>query len=233
MAGNRVESVRTSSTAYLDNDADEVVRAIVRRAALATGYPAANIEPLQVVRYRAGEEYKPHYDFGFECDLLENLRIGRRHVTLLVYLNDLPADDLHAGGAGAGGHTSFPLLSLRVRPRLGTALVFNDCADDGASDRRTLHGGEPPAEGVLKYAINIWIRANAFAQPVADLAAAAAVTTRVAATETPRERAATPTRRDGGGAPPRVDPGDDRRAAADGAGVERPTRPWWRRLLSD
>jgi hypothetical protein len=137
-----------------------------------------------VVRYHAGEEYKPHFDFGGECDFLENLHIGRRHVTMLIYLNDVEApappergveDNAALGiaeegeGRAAGavapraqGETSFPALSLKVTPRAGTALVFNDCLDGGSPDRRTLHGGEPPAPGAYKYAINVWIRANSF-----------------------------------------------------------------------
>mmetsp|Transcript_11750 Transcript_11750/g.29761 ORF Transcript_11750/g.29761 Transcript_11750/m.29761 type:complete len:147 (+) Transcript_11750:397-837(+) len=86
---------------------------------------------------------------------------------MLVYLNDVTDSETSAQPltppAGAG-ETSFPKLNLKVNPKLGTALVFNDCLDDGAADDRTLHGGEPPRDGALKYAINIWIRANTFEQ---------------------------------------------------------------------
>jgi len=34
-----------------------------RRIARYSGYPEANLEPLQTVRYRAGEFYRPHHDF--------------------------------------------------------------------------------------------------------------------------------------------------------------------------
>lgn len=126
-----------------------------------------------------GEEYKPHFDFGGPCDFLENLHIGRRHVTMLVYLNDVEAAAEAGGAEGApgaraddeeegavaprgAGETVFPELRMHVTPRLGTALVFNDCLDDGSSDKRTLHGGEPPVGGAYKYAINVWIRANSY-----------------------------------------------------------------------
>lgn len=132
-----------------------------------------------MVRYRVGEEYRPHFDFGGSCDFLENLHIGRRHVTMLVYLNDVHATATQngtEGGAAAlagpvgavppagAGETVFPLLRMRVTPLLGTALVFNDCLDDGSADGRTLHGGEPPVAGAHKYAINVWIRANPFSR---------------------------------------------------------------------
>ena len=40
------------------------MRAVERRAALVAGLPAgaAQVEPMQVVRYRFGEYYQPHHD---------------------------------------------------------------------------------------------------------------------------------------------------------------------------
>jgi hypothetical protein len=54
MAGAREESIRTSTTAMLPAN-DLVVAAITRRAAALTGYPVEHIEPLQLVRYTAGQ----------------------------------------------------------------------------------------------------------------------------------------------------------------------------------
>ena len=50
-------------------------------------------------------------------------------------------------------------LNLRILPKKGTALVFNDVLDSGVDDERTEHSGQPPTSGV-KYAINCWIRAK-------------------------------------------------------------------------
>ena len=43
--------------------------------------------------------YEPHFDYGEACDFEENLRNGHRHVTMLVYLNDVPEE--------FGGHTVY------------------------------------------------------------------------------------------------------------------------------
>ena len=73
------------------------------------------LEPLQVVRYHPGEKYEPHHDLFDLCDFPQK---PRRHLTFLIYLNDM--ED------GAGGDTTFPRLHLSIRPEKGMALVFND-----------------------------------------------------------------------------------------------------------
>ena len=55
LAGGRTESIRTSSTAMLPAG-DEVVKRITERAALLTGYPYENVEPLQLVKYVDGQK---------------------------------------------------------------------------------------------------------------------------------------------------------------------------------
>ena len=102
-------------------------------------------------RYVDGQRYEPHFDYGEACDFEENIANGHRHVTMLVYLNTVP--EAHEGW------TTFPKLNLRVSPRAGSAVVFNDCLPNGEEDPRTLHGGFPPANHT-KIAINIWIRAR-------------------------------------------------------------------------
>ena len=130
---------------------DPIVRRIMERAALVTGYPYENIEPLQLVKYVDGQKYEPHFDYGEACDFAENLANGHRHVTMLAYLNHVPEEQ--------GGFTVFPKLNLRMSPTANAAIVFNDCLPNGEEDPRTLHGGQPPTNAT-KIAINIWIRAQ-------------------------------------------------------------------------
>jgi prolyl 4-hydroxylase len=152
LAGGRTESIRTSTTAMLPAD-DPVVRRITERAALVTGYPYENIEPLQLVKYVDGQRYEPHFDYGEACDFEENMHSGHRHVTMLVYLNSVPEE--------SGGFTVFPKLGIRLSPVAQSAITFNDCLPNGEEDPRTLHGGQPPSNNHTKIAINIWIRAQA------------------------------------------------------------------------
>mmetsp|Transcript_32546 Transcript_32546/g.75932 ORF Transcript_32546/g.75932 Transcript_32546/m.75932 type:complete len:129 (-) Transcript_32546:296-682(-) len=107
----------------LSNDA--VVRRIRNRISRFSGYAEPLIEPLQVVRYHQGQKYDGHHDFFDVCDLEDKHTNGRRQVTFLIYLVGMPQ------GEGGGG-TGFPELKIEVAPEQGSAVVFNDCYDNGA-----------------------------------------------------------------------------------------------------
>ena len=130
------------------------IKRVRQRIAAFSGYDDHMLEPLQVVRYHPGEKYEAHHDLFDLCDFPQK---PRRHLTFLIYLNDLPE--------GAGGDTTFPRLNLRVRPERHMALVFNDVLDNGMDDERTEHSGTAPTTGV-KYAIN-WCGAETLVQGLA------------------------------------------------------------------
>jgi len=152
-----VTRVRTSTTAMLGSAAhnrDPIIKAIRDRIARFSGYPEPLIEPLQVVRYQQGQKYDGHHDFFDVCDLDDKQMNGRRQVTFLIYLVDMPAGE-------EGGGTGFPDLKLEVAPERGSAVVFNDCFDNGEEDGRSLHAGLAPRNpDTLKMAINGWIRSH-------------------------------------------------------------------------
>lgn len=134
--------VRTSDNAAIGPAREDlVIRAINLRIAAASGTDVAQGEPLTVLRYRPGQEYRPHLDTIAGA---ENQRIR----TVLIYLN---------GGFG-GGETSFPLLGLDVTPRGGDALMFDTLLPDGKPDGRTRHAGLPVVQGA-KWLATRWIRA--------------------------------------------------------------------------
>lgn len=136
---------RTSAgTNFGPTQEDLVVQAINRRLAAATNTEAEFGEPLHMLRYSPGQEYRPH------VDALSGV-LNQRGWTVLVYLN-----------AGyLGGETHFPALDLKVRGDEGDALVFGNLLPDGRTDERTRHAGLPVTSGV-KWLATRWIRCRPY-----------------------------------------------------------------------
>lgn len=119
---------------------DPVIHALNRRIARATGTTYEQGEPLQILWYQPGDEYRLHSD---------TLPAGhnQRADTLLVTLSV----------AFEGGATGFPRAGLRWRGALGEALHFRNIDESGEPDPQAWHAGEPVTHG-SKYILSKWIR---------------------------------------------------------------------------
>lgn len=133
---------------------DMVVGVVCRRLAALAGADVTHAEPISVLRYLPGEEYRPHYDH-FAVDEHGAPRVrdanGQRIVTVFTYLNDVEA----------GGETDFPRLATRVLPGKGKAVVFLNCDASGKPNPDTLHAGMPVARGE-KWLVTLWFRERPF-----------------------------------------------------------------------
>jgi prolyl 4-hydroxylase len=149
-----VHEARTSRGTYFERGENELVARIERRIAELIERPVEHGEPIQILHYLPGAEYKPHYDY-FDPKLPGNERVlamgGQRIATLVMYLNDVTA----------GGSTVFPQVGLDVLPRKGNAVFFAYSSERGELDARTLHGGSPVAEGE-KWIATKWIRVGPY-----------------------------------------------------------------------
>jgi prolyl 4-hydroxylase len=145
-AGQEVRrQVRTSDDMTLSwMMEDPAVHALNRRLAALSGTRTEQAEALLVLRYRPGQEYKPHVDW----DGGENGRIA----TALVYLND----DYE------GGETLFVKTGLKVKGRKGDALVFRSATPEGAFDPLSEHAGLPVRSGT-KFLASRWIHERRYA----------------------------------------------------------------------
>lgn len=140
--------VRTSDGAIYGVFAEDlVVSAVNRRIAALSGTALTQGEPLQLLRYRPGAEYRAHMD---ALPAEPNQRI----MTCLAYLSD----DYE------GGETRFLRTGMDFRGRAGDALLFRNAKADGSPDPMSLHAGLPVTRGV-KFIASRWIRANAFTFP--------------------------------------------------------------------
>lgn len=118
------------------------VRALNLRIAAATRTDVDCGEPLQVLRYGADQEYRPHAD---AIPGMANPRV----LTALVWLNEDFVD----------GETIFPELDRAERGRIGDLLLFTNTLADGSPDPEMVHAGARVTSGV-KYMASRWIRAK-------------------------------------------------------------------------
>jgi prolyl 4-hydroxylase len=120
-----------------------LIHALNQRIAAATATAAAQGEPLQVLRYDVGQEFRPHSD-ALSHDP------NQRVLTTLVYLNQ----------GYEGGETAFVQTGLAFRGAPGEALIFRNVDARGRPDPRATHAGLPVRRGV-KFLASRWIRARA------------------------------------------------------------------------
>jgi prolyl 4-hydroxylase len=149
--------VRTSMGTHFAHAENAVVDRIEHRLAALIDKPIDHGEPLQILHYKVGGEYKPHHDYfdpkgGSYTDVLK--QGGQRIATLIFYLNEVEG----------GGETIFPELELAVKPRRGSGVYFEYCNQDSALDARLLHGGAPVTKG-LKWIATKWIRQRSYLKP--------------------------------------------------------------------
>jgi prolyl 4-hydroxylase len=119
---------------------DPAIHALHLRLAAASGTSVRQGEPLQILRYSPGQEYRTHRDAvpGYE---------NQRVITMLVYLNE----------GYDGGETCFVRTGLKVKGKKGDALLFRNTLADGQSDPQSEHAGLPITKGT-KLLASRWIR---------------------------------------------------------------------------
>lgn len=142
---------RTSYSGDID-PANAVVRALEHDLNRLTGLDTARSECAQGQRYLCGEYYHEHcdwFDTGADYWHHEDSNGGQRSWTAMIYLNAVEE----------GGYTDFTKLGLRVRPRPGTLLLWNNACPDGSPNPWTLHAARPVERGV-KYVVTKWYRAR-------------------------------------------------------------------------
>jgi prolyl 4-hydroxylase len=150
--GEEVNADRTSNGMFFQRGENELIRRIEARIARLVDWPEENGEGLQVLHYRPGTEYKPHYDY-FDprepgtASILK--RGGQRVGTLIMYL----------GEPEKGGGTSFPEVHLEVAPKRGNAVFFS--YERAHPSTRSLHGGTPVLAGE-KWIATKWLRERRF-----------------------------------------------------------------------
>jgi prolyl 4-hydroxylase len=149
---SEVNVARTSDGMFFNRGENSVCARFETRIAALLGWPIENGEGLQILHYRPGAEYKPHYDYfdptqSGTPSILK--RGGQRVGTLVTYLNT----------PERGGSTTFPDVNLEIAPVKGNAVFFS--YDRAHPATRTLHGGAPVLSGE-KWVATKWLREGRF-----------------------------------------------------------------------
>lgn len=149
---SEVNVARTSDGMFFGRAENELCARVEARIAALLNWPVENGEGLQVLRYRPGAEYKPHFDYFDPSQpgtptILK--RGGQRVGTVVIYLNT----------PEGGGGTTFPDVNVEVAPIKGNAVFFS--YDRPHPMTRTLHGGAPVLAGE-KWVTTKWMREGRF-----------------------------------------------------------------------
>jgi prolyl 4-hydroxylase len=147
-----IDPIRTSEGASLPRGYNALCQRVEKRIAAMLRWPLERGEGLELLRYTAGTEYRPHVDY-FPPDLAatqkEKQRGGQRVASLLMYLQ-APAK---------GGTTRFADVGFEVAPVKGNAVFFSYASADENS--RSRHAGMPVVEGE-KWVATKWMRLGRF-----------------------------------------------------------------------
>ncbi|MBT9511430.1 MAG: 2OG-Fe(II) oxygenase [Acidovorax sp.] len=150
--GEEINADRTSDGMFFQRGESPLIQRIEERIARLLNWPIENGEGLQVLHYRPGAEYKPHYDYFDPAEpgtATIVKRGGQRVGTLVMYLNT----------PEKGGGTTFPDVHVEVGPQRGNAVFFS--YDRPHTSTRTLHGGAPVIAGE-KWIATKWMREREF-----------------------------------------------------------------------
>lgn len=145
-----ISDYRTSKTADLQYTESLFYFEIDRQIAQYLGLNPFLGELMQAQKYEPGQYYKEHWDFfmpGTPENKIYCEWMGQRTWTTMIYLNDVEE----------GGETYFKHLKLKIKPKQGTLLAWNNLYKNGLPNLKTMHEALPPISG-NKYIITKWWR---------------------------------------------------------------------------
>ena len=147
---------RTSQTCEL-SPADPLVDFVDNKIAAFMGMDPAFAETLQGQRYAIGQQFKPHHDFFYTDQPYwpaQEKSGGQRTWTAMAFLNNVEA----------GGQTFFERAGVRITPKAGNLLMWNNLDLAGEPNMYSLHQGMPVEAGVI-YIVTKWFRGRKWGYP--------------------------------------------------------------------
>ena len=140
----RESKVRTSSTYFLSILNDITTFEIFKKIISFLEKPGRNFDNfLQVCKYNETQKYEPHCD----PSVAKNNKLGilHRKFTVICYLTDVEE----------GGETEFVNLGIKVVPKKGKLLYFDNYNNQNKVDINSKHYAKPVLKGE-KWIFNLW-----------------------------------------------------------------------------
>ena len=153
LSDNPDKNFRTSDSCDMDRWSPDV-RPIDESIAALLGIDPNQGETMQGQRYAPGQQFRAHHDYFHEGESYYaevSRQGGQRTWTAMIFLNDV----------AEGGATWFPQAGVKVAPKRGLLLAWNNMSLDGSPNDKTLHEGMPVVDGV-KYIVTKWFREGAW-----------------------------------------------------------------------
>lgn len=154
------ERIRTSSDYYIDPilidnvEIKELIINLKNRISEHSNLPIENQELLTIIRYKPGEEFKPHFDAldpNSDYFRIEKKLGGQRLKTYIICLRQ----------AEMGGSTGFININDFVLLKQGDCIWWNNVDENGQIFFDSLHCGRCPIIGE-KWILTCWIRENKY-----------------------------------------------------------------------
>ena len=139
-----VNDNRTSTSAYIAKDYDEIIKKITSKVSQLTETGQELVEQFQIVKYEIGQKFGSHWDY-FPTEYVKKNGGKQRLYTFFVYLNTVDT----------GGETEFTQLGLEFKPKKRAALFWENCTNDKIGNVLSMHQGKAPISD-LKFGLNIW-----------------------------------------------------------------------------
>jgi len=145
-----VSDYRTSKTAPMSHFHNDYYLKIDKKISNLLELEPFLGEVMQAQKYKPGQYYKEHWDYFTPWEKQYKTYcewMGQRTWTTMIYLNDVEE----------GGETFFKHLKLKIKPKKGLLVAWNNLFFNGFPNYKTMHEALPPVSGD-KYVITKWWR---------------------------------------------------------------------------
>jgi len=150
------DKFRTSRSCRLADTNSVVVDEVNDRICSLVSPRRGGSEPLEAQHYRSGEYFKPHHDYfvpGSRAFKKSGRIGGQRTWTCMIYI--VCPDE--------GGETHFLTPDIKVKPRVGRAVIWNNLHLDGTPNPALQHQSLPVKSG-NKQVLTKWFRTKNYHQ---------------------------------------------------------------------